>query len=88
MHSPAGSDFTAPHSFDVTFYENGPDRMCFTFSIIDDNCVEDKESFGVVLSTSDADVEIHISSANVTIIDNDSKDVKYSCLSNSSFIIT
>ena len=37
----------------------------------DDECVEDKESFEVLLFTSDDDVEIHISSANVTILDDD-----------------
>ena len=38
---------------------------------MDDECVEDKESFEVSLTTSDEDVDIHISSTNIVIIDND-----------------
>ena len=45
--------------------------MCFPFYITDDNCVEEKESFEVHLSSSDSYVDVHISSANVTIWDND-----------------
>ena len=45
--------------------------MWFTFTITDDECVEDKESFEVVLSSSDPYVDVHIDSANVTIWDND-----------------
>ena len=46
-------------------------QYCVTIYTIDDDCVEDKESFEVVLSSSDPYVEVHISEANVTIWDND-----------------
>ena len=45
--------------------------MCFTFNITDDNCVEDKESFEVYLSSSDPYVDVHISPAIIIIWDND-----------------
>ena len=44
---------------------------CFIFYITDDNCVEDKESFEVFLSSTDPYVDVHIYSANITIWDND-----------------
>ena len=49
----------------------GDTEMWFTFTITDDECVEDKESFEVLLSSSDPYVDVHIDSANVTIWDND-----------------
>ena len=48
-------------------------EICFRFTIIDDDCVEDKEYFEVELVSSDSYVDIHISSATVTIWDNDCK---------------
>ena len=41
--------------------------------IIDDNVLEDDQTFRVVLSTADLDVSLEPSSAPVTIVDNDSK---------------
>ena len=38
---------------------------------MDDDCVEDKESFEVSLTTSDEDVDIHVSSTIIVIKDND-----------------
>ena len=38
---------------------------------MDDDCVEDKESFEVSLTTSDEDVDIHVSLAYIVIMDND-----------------
>ena len=66
-----GSDFNSPAVLTGTFVVGGGPYVCFTFNITDDNCVEDKESFGVSLSSSDPYVEVHISSANITIWDND-----------------
>ena len=40
---------------------------------MDDECVEDKESFEVSLTTSDEDVDIHVSLAYIVIMDNDGK---------------
>ena len=68
-----GSDFNSPAVLDGTFTADGDSEICFVFNISDDNCVEDEESFEVVLLSSDSDVEFHISSANVTILDNDGK---------------
>ena len=46
-------------------------EMCFTFDIYDDDCVEDKESFEVFLSSSDSYVDVHNYHAYVTIWDDD-----------------
>ena len=67
----AGVDFNPPASLTGEFTVGGSSEVCFTFDIDDDDCVEDKESFEVVLCSSDSYVEIHISEANVTIWDND-----------------
>ena len=67
----AGSGFTPPDSLDVLFTEEG--FQCFNFTILDDECVEDDESFEVSLTTSDDDVDIHISSTEILIVDNDGK---------------
>ena len=65
------SDFDAPDQLSGSFTVGGTDEICFVFVINDDDCVEDKESFEVILSSSDPYVDIHISEANVTIWDND-----------------
>ena len=65
------SDFVPPGVLTGRFVMGGVREICFTFTIIDDGCVEDKESFEVELSTMDNDVDIHISTAVVTIWDND-----------------
>ena len=49
----------------------GDAEICFGFNISDDNCVEDKESFEVVLSSSDPDVDVHVHLGIITIWDND-----------------
>ena len=49
----------------------GPNPICFTFTITDDECVENKESFEVILSSSDPYVIFHTYEAIVTIWDND-----------------
>ena len=67
----AGSDFTPPDSLDVLFTEEG--SQCFNFTILDDECVEDDESFEVSLTTSDDDVDIHTSLAVIVIVDTDGK---------------
>ena len=74
----AGSDFTPPDSLDVLFTEEG--FQCFNFTILDDECVEDDESFEVSLTTSDDDVDIHISSTEILIVDNDGKKVFFAIL--------
>ena len=66
-----GSDFNSPAVLNGTFTVGGDTEICFSFTITDDECVEDKESFEVVLSSTDPDVDIHTDSANVTIWDND-----------------
>ena len=67
----AGSDFNPPAVLTGTFTVGGSSEICFPFPIINDSCVEDKESFEVVLSSSDPYVDVHISTANITIWDND-----------------
>ena len=46
-------------------------RFASHFFINDDNCVEDKESFEVVLSSYDPYIDIHIHLVSVKILDND-----------------
>ena len=66
-----GSDFNSPAVLNGALAVGGNVEICFRFTIIDDDCVEDKESFEVELVSSDSYVDIHISSATVTIWDND-----------------
>ena len=71
----ADSDFTPPDSLDVLFTEEG--SQCFNFTILDDACVEDDESFEVSLTTSDDDVDIHSSLTFIFIIDTDGKRFRF-----------
>ena len=66
-----GVDFHSQSQFTGLFTDGGNVQYCVTIYINDDDCVEDKESFEVVLSSSDPYVDVHISEANVTIWDND-----------------
>ena len=49
------------------------DSYCFTYTIVDGECVEDDEYFSVELTTKDNCVKFYISYAYVYIIDNDCK---------------
>ena len=68
---PAGSDYLSA----AVEIELGPsvDRGCLDIDILDDSDVEDTETFEVRLESSDTEVEIMISTATVTILDNDSE---------------
>ena len=48
----------------------GQPEICFTFTITDDDCVEDEESFEVVVAYS-SDIDLNNYSAIVIIWDND-----------------
>ena len=53
--------------------ESDVDQICFTFNITDDDCVEDTEYFGILLSSSDEYVDIHTAAASISITDDDCK---------------
>ena len=73
VHVIDGSDFDSPAVLTGTFVVGGVDVICFRFNITDDNCVEDKEYFGVLLLSSDDYVDIHTAAASVYIVDDDCK---------------
>ena len=57
-------------------FQRGQDEVPITIPILDDNTVEDIESFTVVLSVADADPNVELGPDNttrITIIDDDSK---------------
>lgn len=66
----AGSDFAGVSNGLLTF-QNGEVIKTFTVSIVDDTLVEGDESFGVLLSNPTPGVQLLISSASVSILDND-----------------
>ena len=49
------------------------DSYCFTYTIVNSECVEYDEHFSVELTSKDDYVKFHISYAYIYIIDNDSK---------------
>jgi uncharacterized delta-60 repeat protein/uncharacterized repeat protein (TIGR01451 family) len=66
----AGSDFAGVSNGLLTFL-NGEVLKTFTVSITDDSLVEGDEAFGVRLSNPTPGVQLLISSASVSILDND-----------------
>ena len=73
--SSEGSDFlppAVPYSAFLSGSDYG-DMYCFTFTILDDPCVEDNEYFSVHLFTFDSDVIIYVVNARVRIVDHDCK---------------
>lgn len=70
-----GSDFYPPLENHVTFSAGSDkgDSYCFTYTIVNSECVEYDEHFSVELTSKDDYVKFHISYAYIYIIDNDSK---------------
>ena len=67
----ASSDYNAVEGNLLTFTP-GVNVLCTTeIPIIDDNVLEDNQTFNVVLSTADSDILLDPSSATITIVDND-----------------
>ena len=57
-------------------FQRFQDQVNITIPILDDNTVEDVESFTVVLTVADADPNVELgpdNTARITIIDDDSK---------------
>ena len=61
-------DYTAVDGT-IMFQSNRP--TCTSVTIIDDDVLEDRETFMISLSSSDSDVNTGIDSASITIIDDD-----------------
>ena len=53
----------------ITFQSNR--SICTSVTIIDDDVLEDRETFRISLSSSDSDVNTGIDLASITIIDDD-----------------
>ena len=75
MCSSAGSDFHPSTSSESTFVaaSDTGDVYCFTFTILDDPCVEDDEYFSIYLGTADTGIINPIANASVRIVDHDCK---------------
>ena len=71
MFSAGPNDFTPIVS--VITFQPSTTEPCVNISVSRDVVLEDDEVFTVQLNTSDEAVLLSLSSANVTIVDNDSK---------------
>ena len=71
MFSAAPGDFTPILS--VLTFQPSTTESCVNIPVSGDVALEDNEVFTVQLSTSDPSLLFSLSSANVTIVDNDSK---------------
>ena len=70
-HSPAVVDYEAVTTT-LTFNDSTPTQVV-TIPILDDQIVENNESFGVTLTTFDTAVTLSLQTTSVTIRDNDGK---------------
>ena len=70
--SAAPGDFT-PILSSVRTFQPSTTELCVNIPVSGDVALEDNEVFTVQLSTSDPSLLLSLSSANVTIVDNDSK---------------
>ena len=70
-HSPAGIDYEALNTT-LTFNVSIPTQVV-TIPILDDQIVENFESFDVALTTFETAVTLKLQTASVTITDDDSK---------------
>lgn len=69
-----GQDFTTVSNGVVSFQpSSSSEPQCSEIPIEDDNTLESNENFQVILDTADRAVEINSSTADVNILDNDSK---------------
>ena len=80
LHFVANVDFSSLSSTSL-FFSGTSGVECLNISILDDNFVEQNETFSVLLTTSNSAVEISLSSATVTIIDNDTVTIGWSSAS-------
>lgn len=71
MFSAGSNDFTSIPL--VLTFQPSTTELCVNISVSRDVVLEDDEVFTVQLNTSDKAVLLSLSSANVTIVDNDSK---------------
>ena len=72
LSSTAGSDYYDPVVTTVTF-EGGVMSVSYPVPILNDNVIEDTETFTVTLNTSESYVNIVDGTATVTILDDDSE---------------
>ena len=74
--STAPDDYTSVES--VLMFSPGMNESYTTvILIVDDSVLENDEAFNVMLSTSDSDVSLDLTSAIITIIDNDGKTLTF-----------
>ena len=60
-------------------FQSGTSSQCARVIVNDDSILENNEFLSVELTTADEAVQLNPSSANITIIDNDSKTVPHVC---------
>ena len=72
LSSTAGSDYHDPVVTTVTFGD-GVTSVSYPVPILNDNVIEDTETFTVTLNTSESYVNIADGTATVTILDDDSE---------------
>ena len=69
----ASNDYTAVEE-NLLMFTPGVNISCTTeVLIINDDVLEDNQTFNVVLSTTDSDILLDIASTTITIVDNDGK---------------
>lgn len=61
-------------------FQPGTSSQCASVIVNDDSTLENNEFFLVELTTADEAVRLNPGSANITIIDNDSKTASHSCI--------
>ena len=71
LYHAAGADFTPQLSVQLQFSQL-ESQFCVNVSIIDDSILESDEQLEVLLETSEAVVTLNLSTAALSIIDNDS----------------
>ena len=69
----AGKDFEDKQETNVTFAAKDTQRKRVIINILEDDVLENNEQFVVFITSTDSDTKLLISSATVTIKDNDCK---------------
>ena len=70
----AGDDYMAV-SDSLTFGPSSPTKQCVSITLLDDDYLEENETFSVSASTADSAVDIVSDTTVVTIVDNDGKNI-------------
>ena len=70
----AGVDYVEV-SNNLTFGPSSPTEQCVSITLLDDDYLEENETFSVSASTADSAVDIVSGTTVVTIVDNDSKNI-------------